>query len=468
MLAAMSALAPPRPSSLSRGRVRGSLRAPAPPVRRWVPGTALTVATVGLVVSIALPFTRESAAALSATGGAATFLGDVTAMAGTYLLLVMVLLAARLPALERAVGQDRLLRWHRRLASAPLLLLLAHGVLTALGFAQAANVGIVAETGTLLFTMRWILASVVAYVLLAGIAILSIRAARRRLSYDTWWVIHLYTYLALALAVPHQIIDGIDFAGRPMLQAAWLTLWLSTAGLVIAFRVGLPLWRSLRHQLRVVSVTPECAGAYEIVLRGRAIDRLGVRGGQYFAWRFLTRGLWWHAHPFSLSAMPRPPHLRITVKALGDTSAQLAALRPGTRVALEGPYGAFTEDVRTSRKVALVGAGVGITPIRAVLEDLPRDVDVVVVQRATDRDELYHHDEIERIVASRGGRMITLVGSRGQHRLDEARSLKGVVPDIVGRDVYVCGPDGFSAGVQRAARALGVPPSAIHLESFAL
>lgn len=417
---------------------------------------------------MALPLTKATARSVAAPGGVATLAGDVTAMAGTYLLLVMVLLAARIPVIERALGQHRLLGWHRRLSSAPLVLLGAHAVLTTVGFAQSAHVGAWSEASSLVTTMGWIFAALVAYAMLVAIAAASIRAARRRLGYDTWWVIHLYTYLALAFSVPHQIVDGTDFIGHPLAQAAWLALWAATAGVVVVYRLGLPVARSLWHRLELVEVRPEAPAVYSLVVRGRHLDRLPVTGGQYLSWRFLTRGLWWQAHPFSLSAAPAPPHVRITVKVTGDATAAIAALVPGTRIAVEGPYGAFTEAARSRQKVALVGAGVGITPLRALLDDLPAGVDVVVVQRASTQVGLVHGGELARLVAERRGVFVPLVGSRSVHRLDTARHLARVVPDLASRELYVCGPEGFAAGVVAAARALGLAADAVHTESFNL
>jgi predicted ferric reductase len=170
---------------------------------------------LGLGASAALPLSNTSLSALKAPGAWAILAGDVTAMTGTYLLLVMVLLAARIAPLEKVLGQDKLVRWHRRLSSAPLLLLTAHAVLTTLGYAESAHVGLMGEAGSLITTMRWVLAAVVAYAMFVLIAGASIRAVRRRFNYDTWWVIHLYTYLALAFSVPHQIFEGTDFVGHP-------------------------------------------------------------------------------------------------------------------------------------------------------------------------------------------------------------------------------------------------------------
>jgi predicted ferric reductase len=421
---------------------------------------------LGLGASIALPISQVTQGSLTAPGGLAMVAGDVAAMAGTYLLLVMVLLAGRIPAVETVLGQDRLIRLHRRLAPVPLVLLGAHAVLTTLGYAQSGRLGIWAEAGSLVMTMNWIFAALVAYAMLVAIAAVSIRAVRRRLSYEKWWVIHLYTYLALAFSFLHQIVDGTAFIGHPLARAAWILLWLGTAGVVVVYRVGLPLLRSVYHRLEVVEVRAESPGVYSLVVRGHHLDQLPVSGGQYFGWRFLTRGLWWHAHPFSLSAMPAPPYLRVTIKAAGDTTFKLASLRPGTKIAIEGPYGVFTNSTRRTRKVALIGAGVGITPLRALLEDLPEHVDVVLVQRASTQEDLIHHDEMKQMVEARDGRIVKLVGPRSAHRLDDPRRLRRLIPDVSARDLYVCGPARFSAEVIRAAEALGVHPEAIHCELF--
>jgi ferredoxin-NADP reductase len=283
--------------------------------------------------------------------------------------------------------------------------------------------------------------------------------------YETWWVVHLYVYLGLALAFAHQIATGISFITHPLVRALWITVWAATAGMVIVFRVLQPIWRSLRHQLTVVEVRPEAPGVVSVICRGRHLDKLAVSGGQFFLWRFLARDLWWQAHPYSLSALPQPPYLRVTIKAAGDHSRSVAHLRPGTRVAVEGPYGAFTDHQRSSDGVALIGAGVGITPLRALLEDLPPETDVVVVARASAPRDLVHRAEVVALVQQRGGRLHEIVGSRRGVQFS-AHALQRLIPDIRWRDVYVCGPEGFSAEVAAAAESLGVPAERLHQETF--
>ena len=380
-------------------------------------------------------------------------------------MLIMVVLVARLPWLERAAGQDQLVRWHRQVSPWALGLIAAHVALITLGYAQAAQSGTLREVWVLVTSYPDMLAAFVGFGLLVLAAVTSVRLVKRRMRYETWWVVHLYLYLGLALAFAHQIATGASFIGHPLVRDLWILIWAATAGVVLAFRVLLPIGRSLRHQLRVVAVRPEAPGVVSVICRGRRLDRLPVSGGQFLLWRFLTRDLWWQAHPYSLSALPSGDYLRITIKGLGDQSHAAARLRPGTRVAIEGPYGTFTGHARRSEAVLLVGAGVGVTPLRAMLEDLPSRTDVVVLLRASTVDDLIHRREVAELVAQRGGRLYEMVGPRHQVRFD-ARTLSRIVPDISARDVYVCGPGGFSSEVARSARRLRVSSGQIHIEAF--
>ncbi|MGZ6697841.1 MAG: ferredoxin reductase family protein, partial [Solirubrobacteraceae bacterium] len=390
----------------------------------------------------------------------------VTGMVAAYAMLVLVLLVARLPVIERVAGHDRLVAWHRRLGPWPLYLVTAHGTLITLGYAQQARTGALRELWALLSTYPGVLPGTAASALLVAAGVTSYRRARRRMAYETWWAVHLYTYLALFLAFSHQVATGAPFVGHPVARTLWTAMWIGGAALVVAYRVALPAWRTLRHRPRVVAVEHDAPGVVTLVVHGRALDRLSLAGGQFVQWRILRRGLWWQAHPYSISALPRPDGLRLTVKDLGDHSGALARIAPGTRLAIEGPYGAFTRHARRSDAVLLVGAGVGVAPIHALLEDLPAGVDVEVLVRASSERDLVLRDEIRHAAARRGARLHELVGSRRYVRLDR-EALLARVPDLVQRDVYLCGPDGLVAELAASATAAGVDPERIHSQAFA-
>lgn len=445
-------------------RRRGAASPPAPPPRPWVARAGIALALVGLVLSCWLGF--RSGARPGSPGAVATLVGTVTGMVGMYLALVMVLLVSRIPALEHVLGQDGLLRWHRRVAPWPISLLVAHAVFIVVGYAQAARTGFLHETAVLVLDFPNVLAATVALAVMVAIGLVSIRAVRSRLRRETWWAVHLYMYLALALSFAHVILLGPSFVGHPALQVGWTALWLATAGVVLGYRVVLPIARSVRHDLRVAEVHPEAHGAVSVVCEGRHLDRLAVSGGQFFAWRFLARGLWWQAHPYSLSARPRPPYVRLTVKQVGDHSRAVAALRPGTRVFVEGPYGAFTTHAMARERALLVGGGIGVTALRALLEDLPRESSPVVVVRASSPDHLYLRDELAELVRHRRGELHQLVGSRDDIVLD-GRLFRSLVPDLAQREAFVCGPPGFVQAAVAALAEAGLPRRAVHAEEFA-
>ena len=233
--------------------------------------------------------------------------------------------------------------------------------------------------------------------------ITSARAARRRLAYETWHFVHLYTYLAIALAFSHQFSVGADFVDLRV-RVLWSAMYIAVALLLLRYRVLAPILSWRRHDLRVASVVRESPDAVSIYMRGRELRALRAQSGQFFRWRFLTRELWWVAGPYSLSAPPTADTLRITVRTAGAHSAELARLAPGTRVFAEGPYGGLTAARRRRRDVLLVAGGVGITPLRALFETLPGGPGTItLLYRASTPLDLVFRHELDEIAAAAGG-----------------------------------------------------------------
>jgi predicted ferric reductase len=426
---------------------------------------AVAVAVGGLASVVLLGVANEAAADLHVRGGTAMLIGGMTGLVGMYLALVQLVLIARIPQLERILGQDGLLRWHRRVGPWPIGLLVVHAVVVTIAFAQAARTGPFHELGVFLGSYPDVLAAAVGLGLMVAAGVASIGALRRRMRRETWWVLHLYLYLALALSFAHVLALGPTFVGHPLTRAVWAFVWASTAGTVLVYRVGLPLSRTLRYRLQVAEVRQEAPGVVSLICTGRRLDRLRVSGGQFFAWRFLARGLWWQAHPYTISALPRPPYLRLTVRQVGDHSAAVSRLRPGTRIAIEGPYGAATPEQRRHERAVLVAGGIGITAIRAVLEGLPKSARPIVIVRAPTTEQLVLREETGALVRKLGGELHELVGPRASTGSPQ-RFLRQLAPDIARRDVYVCGPPAFVRDVVAAARQLGVPRRCVHYEAY--
>jgi predicted ferric reductase len=441
----------------------------APPVplapRRSPAGPVLALLWAGAAAVVAL-WWADTGSVVGAAGWL-TGAGRIAGLLCGYACAVLVGLMARVPLLERRIGSDRVARWHAMAGRYTVCLLLAHIVLILLGYAAQDRASIVHETVTVVLDYPDMLKGTLGALILIAVGITSARAARRRLSYEFWYYVHLLTYVAVFLAFFHQLTLGNEFNGHAGATAAWYALYLGVAVLVLWYRILAPVRLNLRHRLRVESVHREAPGVYSVVVRGRRVDEMGAEAGQFFRWRFLGEGMGWTSTPYSLSAPPRQDLLRITVKALGDHSAAVALLRPGTRVWAEGPYGALTADRRTSHKSLLIAAGVGVTPLRALFETLPGDV--TLLYRARTAEDLALGGELEAIAQWRGARVLyALNGPQGQRPTLTPAALREAVPDLSGHDVYICGPHAFAQDLYGALRAAGVPDRRIHHESFEL
>lgn len=402
-------------------------------------------------------------------GGWLTNAGRITGLLAGYAIVVLLALMARAPALERGLGADRLTRWHAMGGRYTVSLAVAHTLLIIWGYAVTGHTNVVHETTALILTYPDVLMGTVALALLVGVGIASARAARRRLSYETWHFIHVYTYLALALAFSHQFSTGADFVANPEARWLWSALYIIVGGLLLWYRLITPILAAFRHRLRVVRVRRENAEVVTVYVTGQHLNELGTEAGQFFRWRFLTRELWWAANPYSLSAAPRPDMLRVTVKIAGSHSAALLTLKPGTKVIAEGPYGAFTAARRKRRKVLLLAGGVGITPLRALFETMPGAAgDITMIYRANTNDDLVLRHELDWIAHERGARVHYLLGppQLGPRDHLSAQRLTQLVPDLTERDVFLCGPTPMMTAAQSGLRAAGVRRRNIHHESF--
>lgn len=431
------------------------------------PNTVLGLIAAGALATIALWW--QDTESISGLGDWLTNAGRVTGLLAGYGVVVLVALMARIPPLERGIGADRLARWHASGGRYTVSLVLAHGLLISWGYAITAHTDVISQTGTLLTSYPDVLMATVAGLLLVGVGAVSARAARRRMRYETWYYLHFYTYLAVALAFSHQFATGADFMTNRPARLAWSALYLAIGAAIGWYRFAVPIRQALRHRLRVTAVYPEAPGVVSVLVSGRYLDELRAEAGQFLRWRFLTRELWWTSTPYSLSAAPRGDALRITAKGFGDHSGALARLRPGTKVVAEGPYGALTAARRTRRKVLLIAGGIGVTPLRALFEALPAAPgELTLLYRASQDSDVVFGDELAGIAEQRGARLHVLTGRRTELGYDplSAQALTTNLADLREHDVYLCGPEPMVTAVGSALRAAKVPRRQIHVESF--
>ena len=401
--------------------------------------------------------------------------GRITGLEASVLLLVQVLLMARIPVLEKAFGQHRLANIHRLVGFTSFTAMLAHLGLIVWGYAAGDLAATPAQLWDLTVNYPGMLLAVAGTACLVMVVVTSVKAARRRLRYESWHLLHLYAYLGVGLALPHQLWTGQEFTESVARTVFWWSLWAAAVLPTVIWRVATPLWRSARYRLRVSAVVDEGESVVSVWMTGRGAP-IRAEAGQYLTFRFLDRRGWTRGNPYSLSAAPEPHRLRITARTVGDGSRELARLRPGTRVLIEGPYGRLSERARTRRGIVLIGAGIGLTPLRALAESAAyAPGEATLLYRFTGRP--LFTGELRELARRRGLQLIHLPGHRRRRsswlgqapaQLDDGQALRRLVPDIAGRDVYVCGPQEWVEDVCRAAAAAGVAPEQLHRESFAM
>ena len=422
----------------------------------------------GLGLTLALQLTTVRKSDFTSVYANIASLSRLLALVGTYFAIIGILLVSRIPWVERGVGHDRLVTWHRHLGPWSLYAIGGHVLLVIISFAGQDSIPLYKELWQMLLTFDWMWFALAGFVLMILAGVTSYKKARAKMSYETWWIIHIYTYFAIAASFMHQVLHGQMFVGHPLNRAYWTGLYIFMGFSVVYWRFGVPLIRSLKINLKVERVVVEGPGIVSVIMKGRNLTRLGAQGGQFFGWRFLTRGHFLMSHPYSLSAAPTEHLMRITVKDLGDHSRTLAYLKPGTRVFVEGPYGAFTAGRSTQPHVVLVGGGVGITPVRALMDEFQGGVQMDLLYRASREEDLVLRDELDYLAFNSGGsiRIHYLVGSRKDHPMD-ARSLNRLVPQFADSDIYICGPEPLVSAVRKAAEDSGVPKNRFHDEAFA-
>lgn len=412
---------------------------------------------------------------VSSIGDALTTIGRATGIVASTMMMVQLLVIARVPLIEKRLGHDRAALLHGKLGRIGFIVIFVHVATLVLGYAARTNSG--------WWDQAWSLAlhygdemtlSVIGFWLLIAIVVTSLAAVRARWKYESWHAVHLLTYVVIAFSIPHQFVYGTTFSGAAatatdtLARWYWAVLWAVSVGAFVGYRLLRPLWRFARRQITVARVDQNPDGTVSVWMTGMGLSRLNARAGQFFLWRFLAPGMWNQAHPFSLSQSPRGDVMRITVKPVGDFTAAMAGLRPGTKVMAEGPLGRFTTLHRQAPGTVLIGAGSGIAPMVSLLEELDGSGPIVVMLRASTPMQIPHLDEVRALAESRGAALYLLTGRRSSGWLPEgmAARMTQLAPSLLSSDVFVCGPPPWRELILAEAGWCGVADEQLHTEEF--
>ena len=409
------------------------------------------------------------------SGGLASALLSIGALIGllaTFFALTQFMLMGRIDWIESAFGLDKLARYHRFNGYAAIILIVLHAPLIVASYALRSKTNYFEQYIQLVQTLPYVNLAAIAVVLFVGVVASSIYIARKHLKFETWYYVHLAVYVAIVFASLHQFAIGSSLNSNSVAYGFWLSLYLFVAFNVLMWRFYLPLYNFFKHQFTVEKVVRETPTTTSVYIRANNLSSFTTTPGQFIMVRFLSKKFIFQEHPFSLSMMPKDNMLRLTIRSVGDYTEQIRDLQAGTKVIVSGPFGRFTSAVATKEKKLYIAGGVGITPIRSMFEE-----SVLNHQNATllygnkDDKDVPLKKELDAIAKS--GAAVTYVYSGKKvsgalHGRINGDLIQEQVPDVLSRDVYVCGPPALMEAVVADLKKIGVPTEQIHYEQFAL
>lgn len=409
-------------------------------------------------------------------GGAVGILaafGRLAGLVAAYMILLQFFFMGRTPYLERVFGLDKLSRIHHTNGQWGFLFLILHPILLIWAGKDFLGNSFFAQTKLVLMSSWQMMLAGAGLLLFITVVVTSINISRRRLKYESWYFVHLLAYLAVFGSFWHQIAIGTDLLSSQVFYWYWIGLYAFVFSNHIVFRFARPIYRFFRHQFFVERVVKENYNTVSIYIGGRHLEKFNVHAGQFMILRFLKKGYWSQAHPFSMSILPDGKQLRVTIKNVGDFTAKVQEISMGTKVFIDGPYGVFTDLFGVSEKVLMIAGGIGITPIRSLMERLlQKGKEVTLLYSTRTEADIVFRREMDEVAAKYGGKVVYVVsdepgftGEKG--RLDQEK-IKALVPDVDAREVFLCGPPPMMEAVIGSLKSLGVSLSKIHFEKFSM
>lgn len=385
--------------------------------------------------------------------------------------LAQFMLMGRIKWIERSFGHDKLANVHRKVGKLVLISIIAHVLLITGSYAQISNINFLAQSVAFLQTND-LLKAQMAFGLFLVVVVSSLAIVRLKLSYETWYFVHLVTYLAVLLAFSHQLSWGGDFTNN-LFTGYWYAIYFFVVANFVFYRFFVPFKNFFQYQFVVSAVTPDTKNTVSITITGRDISKFKRESGQFLIVRFLDLKRFWQAHPFSLSWGANNEDLRITVKNSGDFTSKVANISPGTKVMIDGPHGVFTNKFRTKRSVLCIAGGIGITPIRSLIEELSiKNLNVILLYSNKQADNIPLFNELKEYVSQKKLTMHLIVTEdnnyKGEHGRINSEMIKRLVPDVLGRDIYLCGPVPFMKAIEKSLSEIGISKAQLHTEKFTL
>lgn len=400
-------------------------------------------------------------------------IGRLTGLLAVNLILTQLILIGRVKWVESVFGLDKLARIHKWSGYFILLLITLHPLFLIFAYSKITDSSYFTQFQSFLLNWDDVFKAFLAYLAFLVIVFLSVTIVRKRLKYESWYFVHIFTYLAIVFAFGHQLESTPD-SDSLLFQAYWYLIYFIAFANIGWFRFIRPILNSWRFRFTVARVEKDGV-ATSIYITGKNLENFKIDAGQFMIFRFFQKGFWWQAHPFSLSKSPDGKELKITAKGLGDYTNELPNITVGTNVLIDGPHGVFTAKKITQSKVLFIAGGIGITPIWSIIESLgkaAKSKDAILLYGNKTKSDIVFLEKLDELTQKTGVKIINILSNEKVSGFEngyiDIKKIRQFVPDVKDRDVFLCGPPQMMSSVKTALSELGVPKKHTHYESFAL
>lgn len=406
------------------------------------------------------PFWRELSVALGFSGLA--------------LMSLQFALTARLHRIKEPFGSDIVYFFHHKISLVAFGLILAHPL--SLFIFYPSTLGLLN-----LVSAPWrARAGVVSLLALIGLIVFSVYRKQLKIEYNSWRIWHgILAIAATLLALTHIFLVG-NYVNTPWKRVLWILYAVAWVGILLYMRVIRPL-EMMRRPWEVAEVKEERGLTWTLTLMPVGHAGMEFMPGQ-FAW--LTA---WNSpfadteNPFSFSSSAESPgRVSFTIKQLGDFTSTIKEMKPGQRVYLDGPFGAFGIDRQDhAEEFVFIAGGVGITPMMSMLLTLadrcdPRPLTLIYAGRTW--DELTFREELQSLVERLNLKIHFVLekppeGWQGEVGFVTHEMLDRLLPKdrtYNRMETFICGPPPMMNAVEKSLLRLNIRLEDFHSERFDL
>lgn len=401
--------------------------------------------------------------------GSLIALGRITALLGTYLILIQLLLIGKITWIEDSFGQDKLSRIHHLNGIIAFILISLHGYFLTLAYGIYKNISFLSQFMQFLGNDE-IAGGIIGLAILLIVILTSILLSKLNAKYETWYILHLLSYLAILLAFSHQLERGYDLHTFT-LQVYWILLYLFVVVVFAVWRFAIPVIKYAKHRFYVSNIVAENDSTVSIYISGNNMPEFKYSAGQFIVIRFLDRKRYLQAHPFSISSVDKD-YIRLTIKSLGDFTKEVSTIKKDTKVVIEGPLGRFTsKSIVSNRKdLVFIAGGVGITPVRSLIEEILSDKTnpqkLKLIYSVRSESDILFLDELSNLVAQNNSRLsISYIITEKEGHLDKNK-LESLISNFKDKEFFICGPESLSKSITRILIQEKINRKNIHSERF--